>query len=106
MNLHSTNKSMLNTRKDKGSTETTWCMRDGDPWPVFFWFRFHCLGYNLIHVLHMYILFWFCLDVYCNFFISRLTFMVEFWFTSLRVVFLLRIVYMATTSFNMCTRQR
>ena len=30
-----TNKSMLNTRKDEGSTETTYCMTDGDPWPVF-----------------------------------------------------------------------
>ena len=35
MNLHDTNKSMLNTRKDEGSTETTCCMTDGDPWPVF-----------------------------------------------------------------------
>ena len=35
MNLHSTNKSMLNMRKDEDSTETTWCMTDGDPWSVF-----------------------------------------------------------------------
>ena len=41
-----------------------------------------------------------------TFFIFRLTFMVEFWFTSLLVVFLLLIVYMATTSYNLCTRQR
>ena len=54
----------------------------------------------------MYILFLFCLDVYCNFFIFRLTFMVDFLFTSLLVVFLLRIVYMASTSYNLCTPQR
>ena len=61
MNLHGANKSMLNMRKDEGSTETTWCMTDGDPWPVF-GYGFHGLGDILICVLRMYILFWFCLD--------------------------------------------
>ena len=105
MNLHGTNKSMLTPRKDEGSTETMCCMTDGDPWPVFL-FRFHGLDDILICVLHMYILFWFCSDVYCNFFIFHVPFMVEFWFNSLLVVFLLRIVYMATLSYNLCTRQR
>ena len=35
MNLHGTNKLMLNTRKDEGSTEIKCSMTDGDPWPVF-----------------------------------------------------------------------
>ena len=105
MNLYSTNKSMLNTRKGKGSTETACCMTDGDPWPVFdFGFMFQVT-----------FLFVCCICTYYSgsvrmsivtFFIFRLIFMVEFWFTSLLVVFLLRIVYMATTSYNLCTRQR
>ena len=69
---------------------------------------FRTLGDILIHVLHMYIIYysgsvWMSI---VTFLISRLTFMVEFWFTSPRVFFLLRILYMATTSYNLCTRQR
>ena len=47
---------MLNTRKDEGSTETTWCMTDGDPWSVF-GFGF-IVSDILIHVLHMYIIYY------------------------------------------------
>ena len=86
---------MLNKRKDEGSTEKTFCMTvlHGDPWPVFgFGFMVKGTFYFVYYICTFSCSVWMCIVTF--FFIFRLTLIVEFLFTSLLVVFILRVVYM------------